>query len=318
MTEANGVVDEGFLQRYRQLLDAEDTAFDELEHAYEDGDRATTTTSSPNGRRSSSAGRHSSSVTASPRCRPGYGRRPNRSPRPSGSTSRLPTDAFVVASAGVAASIPRAGRRRHHLRHERRATQPAVSGSKWFPSRGRGRTPDTSSGTAGCRSGTASERDRQRMSGPACERVLAQETVHVLELDLRRVGIPLAGRRRRHRHHHEPRTGRGEAGGGLVDQPCEHEASGHGGRAHALTADESVVAVPTAQPDHNVGTDLRQPGGLVLRYLSLARGRPLERGAGEVDRLPAEDAAAGHRRRVQIHALFGGSVLGARRAGSRH
>ena len=40
MTEANGVVDEGFLQRYRQLLDAEDAAFDELEHAYEDGDRA--------------------------------------------------------------------------------------------------------------------------------------------------------------------------------------------------------------------------------------------------------------------------------------
>ncbi|HMF82620.1 MAG TPA: hypothetical protein VKI01_05050 [Acidimicrobiia bacterium] len=40
MTESNGVVDEGFLQRYRQLLDAEDAAFDELEHAYEDGDRA--------------------------------------------------------------------------------------------------------------------------------------------------------------------------------------------------------------------------------------------------------------------------------------
>jgi hypothetical protein len=39
MTEANGVVDEGFLRRYRQLLDAEDAAFDELEHAYEDGDR---------------------------------------------------------------------------------------------------------------------------------------------------------------------------------------------------------------------------------------------------------------------------------------
>ncbi len=40
MAEANGVVDEGFMRRYRQLLDAEDTAFDELEHAYEDGDRA--------------------------------------------------------------------------------------------------------------------------------------------------------------------------------------------------------------------------------------------------------------------------------------
>jgi hypothetical protein len=40
MTEANGVVDEGFLRRYRQMLDAEDAAFDELEHAIEDGDRA--------------------------------------------------------------------------------------------------------------------------------------------------------------------------------------------------------------------------------------------------------------------------------------
>jgi hypothetical protein len=40
MTGANGVVDEGFLRRYRRLLDAEDAAFDELEHAYEDGDRA--------------------------------------------------------------------------------------------------------------------------------------------------------------------------------------------------------------------------------------------------------------------------------------
>lgn len=40
MAEANGVVDEGFLRRYRQLLDAEDAAFDELEHAHEDGDRA--------------------------------------------------------------------------------------------------------------------------------------------------------------------------------------------------------------------------------------------------------------------------------------
>jgi hypothetical protein len=34
------VIDENFLRRYRQLLDAEDEAFDELEHAYEDGDRA--------------------------------------------------------------------------------------------------------------------------------------------------------------------------------------------------------------------------------------------------------------------------------------
>ena len=34
------VIDEQFLSRYRALLDAEDAAFDELEHCYEDGDRA--------------------------------------------------------------------------------------------------------------------------------------------------------------------------------------------------------------------------------------------------------------------------------------
>ena len=34
-----GVIDEAFFRRYRELLDAEDGAFDELEHAYEDGDR---------------------------------------------------------------------------------------------------------------------------------------------------------------------------------------------------------------------------------------------------------------------------------------
>ena len=33
-------IDEGFFLRYRELLDAEDAAFDELEHAYEDGNRA--------------------------------------------------------------------------------------------------------------------------------------------------------------------------------------------------------------------------------------------------------------------------------------
>ena len=38
---SNGtVVDEGFLKRYRELLDAEDEAFDGLEHAYEEGNRA--------------------------------------------------------------------------------------------------------------------------------------------------------------------------------------------------------------------------------------------------------------------------------------
>src|SRR5213078_4188772 len=34
------VVNEGFMARYRALLDAEEAAFDELEHAFEDGDRA--------------------------------------------------------------------------------------------------------------------------------------------------------------------------------------------------------------------------------------------------------------------------------------
>jgi hypothetical protein len=34
------VIDDQFLGRYRALLDAEDEAFDELEHAYEDGDRS--------------------------------------------------------------------------------------------------------------------------------------------------------------------------------------------------------------------------------------------------------------------------------------
>jgi hypothetical protein len=33
------LIDEGFFRRYRDLLDAEDAAFDELEHAYEEGDR---------------------------------------------------------------------------------------------------------------------------------------------------------------------------------------------------------------------------------------------------------------------------------------
>jgi len=39
MNEAEHL-DEGFFRRYRELLDAEDSAFDELEHAYEEGDRA--------------------------------------------------------------------------------------------------------------------------------------------------------------------------------------------------------------------------------------------------------------------------------------
>ncbi|MGH9170241.1 MAG: hypothetical protein ACRD0Z_05145 [Acidimicrobiales bacterium] len=34
-----GVIDDHMLQKYRALLDQEDIAFDELEHAYEDGDR---------------------------------------------------------------------------------------------------------------------------------------------------------------------------------------------------------------------------------------------------------------------------------------
>ena len=36
----NGVIDDGFVNRYRELLDAEAEAFDELEHAVEEGDRA--------------------------------------------------------------------------------------------------------------------------------------------------------------------------------------------------------------------------------------------------------------------------------------
>jgi hypothetical protein len=44
MDETNGhhggTVDDQFLRRYRQLLDQEDAAFDELEHAFEEGDRA--------------------------------------------------------------------------------------------------------------------------------------------------------------------------------------------------------------------------------------------------------------------------------------
>ena len=40
--DANGgeLFDEGFFRRYRELLDAEDAAFDELEHSYEEGERA--------------------------------------------------------------------------------------------------------------------------------------------------------------------------------------------------------------------------------------------------------------------------------------
>jgi hypothetical protein len=34
------VIDDHFLSRYRALLDAEDKAFDELEHAFEEGDRS--------------------------------------------------------------------------------------------------------------------------------------------------------------------------------------------------------------------------------------------------------------------------------------
>ena len=43
MAETNGGlhgIDEHFLMKYRELLDGEQAAFDELEHAYEEGDRA--------------------------------------------------------------------------------------------------------------------------------------------------------------------------------------------------------------------------------------------------------------------------------------
>ena len=35
----HGVIDDHILERYRRLLDAEDEAFNLVEHAYEDGDR---------------------------------------------------------------------------------------------------------------------------------------------------------------------------------------------------------------------------------------------------------------------------------------
>ena len=38
-TNVHQPIDDHFLLRYRALLDAEDVAFDELEHACEDGDR---------------------------------------------------------------------------------------------------------------------------------------------------------------------------------------------------------------------------------------------------------------------------------------
>jgi hypothetical protein len=39
-TAAHTSVDDHFIRKYRDLLDHESAAFDELEHAYEDGDRA--------------------------------------------------------------------------------------------------------------------------------------------------------------------------------------------------------------------------------------------------------------------------------------
>ena len=39
MLTLSDVIDDQFLNRYRALLDAEEAAFDELEHACEDGDR---------------------------------------------------------------------------------------------------------------------------------------------------------------------------------------------------------------------------------------------------------------------------------------
>jgi hypothetical protein len=58
MANGSDVIDEGFFRRYRELLDAEDAAFDELEHAYEDGDR-------PLGRRSARGARSSRSAVCS-------------------------------------------------------------------------------------------------------------------------------------------------------------------------------------------------------------------------------------------------------------
>ena len=64
------VLDEGFFRRYRELLDAEDVAFDELEHAYEEGDRTTTTPTSLPGEPPSNAGWHSWSATSRRPLRP--------------------------------------------------------------------------------------------------------------------------------------------------------------------------------------------------------------------------------------------------------
>src|SRR5207248_6380502 len=102
---------------------------------------------------------------------------------------------------------------------------------------------------------------------------------------------------------------RRETRGGLVDQLRVYKTSRHRGRANVLTVDDSVVSVPEAEPDHDVRTDLRQPSLLVLRDLPLARRRPAVRGAGDVEGLAPDDAAARDRSRIELGALLDGSLL---------
>ena len=98
-------MDDHFLARYRALLDAEDEAFDELEHAYEDGDRSHfEQTSAPGGMPSSAS---STSCTAKASCFPPRWLRPDRRrqaarrqpsrPRPS-TASRSSANSAVDAS----------------------------------------------------------------------------------------------------------------------------------------------------------------------------------------------------------------------------
>ena len=52
MANGSDVIDEGFFRRYRELLDAEDAAFDKLEHASKTATVPTGTPTSPPGGRS--------------------------------------------------------------------------------------------------------------------------------------------------------------------------------------------------------------------------------------------------------------------------
>src|SRR5205807_358091 len=101
------VVTEHFLARYRALLDAEDCAFDELEHAYEDGDRDhfsmdldawQRAVARRRARRRPRGGRHDD--------RPGSRSPPHRA----GGPGRVPTPAAGARSAVRPAVAPRRAR----------------------------------------------------------------------------------------------------------------------------------------------------------------------------------------------------------------